>query len=279
MTDRALRPVFTALADPTRRAILDLLRKRERTTGELAAAFPSSRFAVMKHVSVLQAAGLVVSRREGRERWNRLNAVPLQRLYERWVRPYEAMWAGPLLTLEKAATEGEGEMATKKKTAGREVRAVESNLEITIDAPRARVWKALVDEATGWWRKDFYVGKDPKGFHIEAKPGGRMYEDWGGGAGLLWYTVHAVNPGVSLDLFGHLAPRYGGPATTLVHIELADAGARTTLRLHDAIYGAVSEDFGSQTDAGWMALMDDGLRPYVEANPKTKPRVRKEHAR
>jgi DNA-binding transcriptional ArsR family regulator len=79
-----LIPVWQALADPTRRAIMDLLRQAPRTTGALAEQFPTTRFAIMKHLTVLETAGLVVIRRRGRERWNHLNAVPLELVYERW---------------------------------------------------------------------------------------------------------------------------------------------------------------------------------------------------
>lgn len=99
-----LDAVFKALADPTRRKVLDLLRARARTTGELCSAFPGlSRFAVMKHLGVLHEAGLVTVRREGRVRWNHLNAVPLRRMYERWVSRYEDEWAGALLRLQARA--------------------------------------------------------------------------------------------------------------------------------------------------------------------------------
>lgn len=70
-------PVWQALADPTRRTILDLLRVAPRTSGQLAAQFETTRFAVRKHLNRLEAAGLVVVRRTGRERWNYLNAMPL----------------------------------------------------------------------------------------------------------------------------------------------------------------------------------------------------------
>src|SRR5918996_1998614 len=101
--------VWKALADPTRRAILDLLRDRARTTGELSAAFPEvTRFAVMKHLGVLEDAGLVVVRRRGRERWNHLNGVPLQEAYERWMQPYANRWASSLLRLREAAEQGKG---------------------------------------------------------------------------------------------------------------------------------------------------------------------------
>ena len=83
--------VWRALADPTRRAILDLLADRVRTTGEVCAHFASARrgglgrTGVMKHLGVLEQAGLVVVRREGRRRWNHLNPVPIQRVCDRWV--------------------------------------------------------------------------------------------------------------------------------------------------------------------------------------------------
>jgi DNA-binding transcriptional ArsR family regulator len=71
-------PLWRALADPTRRRILDLLRERPLITGEIAARFPVSRIAVMRHLEVLSEAGLVTNRKRGRERWHYLNAVPLQ---------------------------------------------------------------------------------------------------------------------------------------------------------------------------------------------------------
>lgn len=78
--------VWRALADPTRRAILDLLAGGERTTGDVVEAFEHlSRTNVMKHLGVLERADLVLVRREGRVRWNYLNAVPIQRIYDRWV--------------------------------------------------------------------------------------------------------------------------------------------------------------------------------------------------
>src|SRR5229473_5321861 len=86
-------PVWQALSDPTRRRILDLLRERPRITGEIAAHFQISRIAVMRHLEVLAAAGVVTSRKRGRERWHYLNAIPLQRMYERWVDVRSQTWA------------------------------------------------------------------------------------------------------------------------------------------------------------------------------------------
>ena len=98
-----LGPVFHALDDATRRGILDLLREGARPTGEVCAAFPRlSRFGVMKHLRVLEDAGLVIVRARGRIRENALNVVPLQEAYERWMRPFEALWASRLLALRNA---------------------------------------------------------------------------------------------------------------------------------------------------------------------------------
>jgi len=93
--------VWKALADPTRRRILDLLRDGPRTTGQLCRRCPLSRFAVMKHLAILERAGLVVARRDGRRRWNHLNALPIRRIYERWIAGYEGLWAGTLLRLKR----------------------------------------------------------------------------------------------------------------------------------------------------------------------------------
>jgi DNA-binding transcriptional ArsR family regulator len=96
-----LDAVFRALADPTRRRILDLLKPGPRTTGDLAEQFEElSRFAVMKHLGVLERAGLVLVRRRGRERYNFLNTVPIRQVYERWMGPYSELWSSSLLRLK-----------------------------------------------------------------------------------------------------------------------------------------------------------------------------------
>jgi DNA-binding transcriptional ArsR family regulator len=98
--------VWRALADPTRRAILDQLAERAHTTGELVARHPElCRTAVMKHVGVLETAGLLLVRREGRVRWNHLNPMPIQELYERWVAKHVRDTASGLSRL-KALAEG-----------------------------------------------------------------------------------------------------------------------------------------------------------------------------
>jgi DNA-binding transcriptional ArsR family regulator len=98
-----LDSAWRALADPTRRAILDLLRDRAMTTGELADRFDLSRFGVMKHLGVLVEAGLVTVRREGRQRWNELNPMPIHLIYRRWIKPFETEPADRLMRLKRHA--------------------------------------------------------------------------------------------------------------------------------------------------------------------------------
>jgi DNA-binding transcriptional ArsR family regulator len=96
-----LEPIWKALADPTRRMLLDLLRGKAKTTSELCLEFEHlSRFAVMKHLGILESADLVIVKREGRLRWNYLNAVPIRKIYERWVSNYEGNWAQSMLSLK-----------------------------------------------------------------------------------------------------------------------------------------------------------------------------------
>jgi DNA-binding transcriptional ArsR family regulator len=93
--------VFRALADPSRRRILDLLKKKPRTTGELAAEFGEiGRCAVMKHLDILNQAELVLFRREGRYRLNYINPVPIRRIYERWMYPLVESKAANMISLK-----------------------------------------------------------------------------------------------------------------------------------------------------------------------------------
>lgn len=268
-----LDPLFKALADPTRRQILALLRERPRTTGELAEVFPSSRFAVMKHLAVLVEAGLVVSGREGRERWNRLEAGP--------VRDLVTQWAGSLIELKQVVEGGamardKAEKTEKAPKAGKgksKCRSIEVTVEVTIRAPREKVWSALTDGIGRWWPKDFYVGKSPKGFVLEPRPGGRLYEDWGDGAGVLWGQVVTFDPPGTLDVAGQLFPAFGGPATTLSRWALTAEGGATRVTLTDSVFGRVNEKTAVSLEEGWRVLLG-ALEAFVEpaAAPAKKPR-------
>jgi DNA-binding transcriptional ArsR family regulator len=94
--------VWKALGSPHRRALLDALKDGPKTTSALCEVLPRlSRYAVMQHLGVLERAGVVLVRREGRERWNELNAVPIQRELERWLNGFQQASASQLLAFER----------------------------------------------------------------------------------------------------------------------------------------------------------------------------------
>src|SRR6266542_4334979 len=94
-------PVFRALADPTRRSLLDeLFREDGQTLSALEGRLPMTRFGVMKHLKQLEQAGLVVTRRRGREKLHFLNPVPIQLVHDRWVRKSAEPWAAGLSGLK-----------------------------------------------------------------------------------------------------------------------------------------------------------------------------------
>jgi len=101
--------VFKALADPTRRGLLDRLFERDgQTLGELEQGLSMTRFGVMKHLKVLEEAGLLTTRKRGREKLHFLNPVPIQLVYERWVSKYSEPWASALSELKTELEEEDG---------------------------------------------------------------------------------------------------------------------------------------------------------------------------
>jgi len=98
--------VFKALADPTRRFLLDRLHERDgRTLTELESELAMTRFGVMKHLRVLEGAGLVVSRRSGREKQHFLNPVPIRQIHDRWIDKYRERRVSALVELKNELEE------------------------------------------------------------------------------------------------------------------------------------------------------------------------------
>ena len=94
--------VFKALADPTRRELLDRLFEEDgQTLGALEERLPMSRFGVMKHLKALEGAGLVTTRKRGREKLHFLNPVPIRLVHDRWVSKYAQPWASALSELKR----------------------------------------------------------------------------------------------------------------------------------------------------------------------------------
>ncbi|MBA3447005.1 MAG: helix-turn-helix transcriptional regulator [Pseudaminobacter sp.] len=98
--------VFKALAHQRRRVLLDCLKDAPRTTGALCKVFPEmDRCTVMQHLKVLEEADLIIVRRDGRERWNHLNAMPIKQIHDRWISQY-ATHALSILDRLKSDLEG-----------------------------------------------------------------------------------------------------------------------------------------------------------------------------
>jgi DNA-binding transcriptional ArsR family regulator len=134
--------VFKALADPTRRALLDdLFEEDGQTLGALEARQPMTRFGVMKHLKVLEEAGLVTTKRRGREKLHFLNPVPIRLVHDRWVSKYAEPWAAALSGLKKSIEE----------------ETMEKVFEIYIRTTPERLWEAINDAKT---RRVILIGPD-----------------------------------------------------------------------------------------------------------------------
>ena len=118
MNAPSLDLVYGAIADPTRRAILSTLMRGDRTVGSLADDFPISFNGVSKHVKVLERAGLVRRRIDGREHWLTLQAAPL-RSASRWLDGYKVFWVRRLDALETILTETSPKPKRARRSGGR----------------------------------------------------------------------------------------------------------------------------------------------------------------
>src|ERR1700716_2221623 len=126
----AMDDAFKALADPTRRSLLgELFREDGQTLSALEARLPMTRFGVMKHLKQLEQAGLVVTKRQGREKLHFLNPVPIRLVHDRWVSKYAEPWAAGLSGLKQNLEE----------------RRMEKIFEIYIKTTPERLWKAITD--------------------------------------------------------------------------------------------------------------------------------------
>src|SRR6202022_1607668 len=155
-----MESVFKALADPSRRKLLDLLFERDaQTLTELVGSLPAmTRFGVMKHLHLLEKAGLVTTRRAGREKLHYLNAVPIRLVHDRWVSKYAEPWAATLSGLKNTLE------ATMEKV-----------FEIYIKTTPERLWEGITDrEIRSKYQWDSQVSSTWKpGSHFEMRNGDR----------------------------------------------------------------------------------------------------------
>ena len=144
--------VFKALADPTRRGLLDeLFREDGQTLSALEARLPMTRFGVMKHLRVLEEAGLVTTRQRGREKLHFLNPVPIRLVHDRWVSKYAEPWAAALTglkrRLEDSVTEDQAIEQRERTLARSQLGEHGAVFEIYIKTTPERLWEAITDPA------------------------------------------------------------------------------------------------------------------------------------
>jgi uncharacterized protein YndB with AHSA1/START domain len=229
--------VWRAVGNPSRRRLIELLRDGPRTTGDLCWAFRTTRFATMKHLSVLERAGIVTVRRQGRERWNILNPAPLRETEGRWPGLLPAAPPAPAPTA----------LATPIST------------EAFIDAPPWRVFDALTQNVAAWWGGPHLRSADATNLVLEPQPGGRFVEEWGHRQGALRAVVTAIKQDEHLELTGAIAGRAAG----VLGIRLERREGGTLLRAELTMGGGDAED----SDAGTRALDDlfkARLKAFVE---------------
>jgi DNA-binding transcriptional ArsR family regulator len=247
--------IWRALADPTRRRVLDLLRVRPRTTGQIASEFEISRIAVMRHLVTLAESGLVVSRKRGRERWHYINAVPLQRLHDRWVRPLEAGWAESLIRFERSIERGGARTVTADDTA----LSIDIAQDVLLKRPRRDVFVALI-EPSSWWGPP-YVSEEATDLRLDSRVGGALEEAWGEGGGRLLASVTAIDAGRTLELTGRF---HFGVVFGVAEFVLEDEQEGTRLRFSYRAIGDVSPEEAESLAGGWNELVGSRLVAFVE---------------
>jgi len=248
--------LWRALADPTRRRILDLLRERPRVTGEIAARFPVSRIAVMRHLDVLSQAGLVTSRKRGRQRWHYLNTVPLQKLHQRWAGPAAAGFASALLRLQ-GTVEAEGRHMDPIQP------TIDIALDIEIAGTPAAVFAALTKDIGGWWGHPFVTARATS-LALDPRLGGLFTERWENG-GLVIASVTGWAQDEHLQLTGSF---HMGVGVGVAAFDLAESGAGTLLQFSFRAIGVMDAELAGAMSRAWAELVGTRLKGLVEAGTR-----------
>ncbi len=248
MEDKA---VFRALADASRRQLLDLLFERDgRTLTDLESGLPMTRFGVMKHLRILQEAGLVTTRKVGRERLHYLNPIPIQLISDRWMNKYAVARASALADL-KTALEGWNSMNTYTKP-----RLV---YQIIINAPQQRVWEAIT---TPEFTSRYYYGSALK---TDLAVGSPFTYHMPSGAPVVEGTVVVSDPPNRLvHTYHSLWPPMHEDAPTRVTWELAalPGGVTKVTVIHDDFAGETATYAGLQS-GGWAWILSN-LKTLLE---------------
>jgi len=216
-----------------------------------------SRFGVMKHLGVLEDAGLVLVRRSGRHRYNHLNAVPLAEVYERWVRRHAQPTASSLLRLRDLVEQPSNPgniMTTEPKNL-----AFHIEQEITLRADKAKVWKALTHDIAKWW--GHHIGPKDSDISLDARVGGHFIERWGDGEGELYATVTFMRVGTKITLEGGMA--MSGPGYSKFSYTLEESDGVTKLMLNHYCHGHRDPDVQASFAEGWKELLEGNLTAWI----------------
>jgi uncharacterized protein YndB with AHSA1/START domain/DNA-binding transcriptional ArsR family regulator len=246
---RSVDEVFKALADPTRRELLDeLFRVDGQTLTALEERFPMTRFGVMKHLKQLEEAGLVVTKRRGRQKLHFLNPVPIRLIHDRWVSKYAEPWAAGLAGLKRDLEE-----------------SMEKVFEIYIRTTPERLWEAITNPEI---RAKYHFGA---GVTSDWAPGSHFEFGHAASGQLLGEGVNLeVDPPRRLvqSMVALWSEEAKNEGTTRITWEIEPVGDSCRLQVtHDQL----REDASSQLYGGWPMILS-GLKTWLETGqPLTTP--------
>jgi uncharacterized protein YndB with AHSA1/START domain/DNA-binding transcriptional ArsR family regulator len=237
--------VFKALADPTRRELLDeLFREDGQTLGALEERFPMTRFGVMKHLKQLEAAGLIVTKRRGRQKLHFLNPVPIRLIHDRWVSKYAEPWAAGLSDLKRDLE-----------------KPMEKVFEIYIRTTPERLWEAITNPEI---RAKYHFGS---GVTSDWAPGSHFEFGHGPSGQLLGEGVNLeVDPPRRLvqSMVALWSEEAKNEGTTRITWEIEPVGDSCRLQVtHDQL----REGASSQLYGGWPMVLS-GLKTWLETGQR-----------
>ena len=251
-------PIWAALADSKRRQIINLLEEKPRTTSELSEYFDVSRFAVMKHLKVLEQANLIKIEREGRKRWNFLNADLVH-----FLRTKLADDDGPYRLVDILGL-FPGQIPTAS-TASLPADPIEIEICLLLQASPSQVFEALTIGIDAWWGQRASASSQ---VHLEPYVNGRFYEAFdAAGKGILYATITSIKQDEGIRLRGtseltELIARSVAP-DNFVQVTLEPQDNATLFSLSHRIVG-VDKTTRDVCDHRWFTLLNQHLKPFVE---------------
>lgn len=250
--------LWRVLAHPARRRLIELLHDGPKTTGQLAEAFAVSRFAVMKHLAVLHANGLITVDRRGRERWNELVLGSHLDLpgFSRVARSPDR---------ESAAGSQSPVPDDGKASPGQGLTPIEITLRVFLEATPARVFDALTFNVAAWWGPPFLRSPEATNVVLEAHLGGRLYEEWGHRQGFIRGFITAVRRDERLEITGAVAGCSPLPSTLEFSLEGRERGTLLTT-VHRGVALDKEEARRQETAfaAAWNEMLSVRLKAFVE---------------